>query len=49
MSCDDLKHPEASLKATRLEVGLVMNFGPKPEFQRRVFDLKTGVDEVDDF
>jgi GxxExxY protein len=37
------------LKASRLEVGLVMNFGPKPEFQRRVFDHKTGVDEVDDF
>ena len=37
------------LKATRLEVGLVMNFGPKPEFHRRVFDHNTGVDEVDDF
>ena len=37
------------LKASRLEVGLVMNFGPKPEFQRRVFDHKTGTDEVDDF
>jgi GxxExxY protein len=37
------------LKATRLEVGLVMNFGPRPEFQRRVFDHKKGVDEVDDF
>ena len=37
------------LKATRLEVGLVMNFGPKPEFQRRVFDHQTGADEVDDF
>jgi GxxExxY protein len=37
------------LKATRLEVGLVMNFGPKPEFQRRVFDHRTGADEVDDF
>jgi GxxExxY protein len=37
------------LKASRLEVGLVMNFGPKPEFQRRVFDHTTGTDEVDDF
>jgi GxxExxY protein len=37
------------LKASRLEVGLVMNFGPKPEFQRRVFDHNTGTDEVDDF
>jgi GxxExxY protein len=37
------------LKASRLEVGLVMNFGPKPEFQRRVFDHKTGADEFDDF
>jgi len=26
------------LKATPIEVGLLMNFGPKPEFQRRAFD-----------
>lgn len=25
------------LKATRKKVGLLMNFGPKPEFKRRVF------------
>ncbi|WP_367279868.1 GxxExxY protein [Bacteroides sp.] len=25
------------LKATTLEVGLLLNFGPKPEFQRKVF------------
>ncbi len=25
------------LKATRLEVGLVLNFGPKPQFKRRIF------------
>ena len=25
------------LKATELEVGLVLNFGPKPEFKRVVF------------
>jgi GxxExxY protein len=37
------------LKASHLEVGLVMNFGPKPEFQRRVFDHKTGTDEIEDF
>jgi GxxExxY protein len=37
------------LKASRLEVGLVMNFGPKPDFQRRVFDHKMGTDEIDDF
>lgn len=26
------------LKATRIEVGLVLNFGPKAEFKRKVFD-----------
>lgn len=26
------------LKATRLEVGLLLNFGPKPAYKRRVFD-----------
>ena len=26
------------LKATRVEVGLLLNFGPKAEFKRRVFD-----------
>ena len=26
------------LKATEIEVGLLMNFGPKPEFKRFVFD-----------
>ncbi len=25
------------LKATRIEVGLLLNFGPKPEIKRRVF------------
>ena len=25
------------LKSTQLEVGLLLNFGPKPEFKRRVF------------
>lgn len=25
------------LKATRIEVGLLLNFGPKPQFKRRVF------------
>jgi GxxExxY protein len=26
------------LKATRIEVGLLMNFGPKPEVKRKVFE-----------
>ena len=26
------------LKATRFEVGLLLNFGPKPSFKRKVFD-----------
>ena len=26
------------LKATEIEVGLLLNFGPKPEFKRRIFD-----------
>ncbi len=26
------------LKATPVEVGLLLNFGPKPEFKRKVFD-----------
>src|SRR5262245_25753746 len=26
------------LKATEMEVGLLLNFGPKPEFKRRAFD-----------
>ena len=32
------------LKATELEVGLLLNFGPKPEFKRVVFgnDRKQG-------
>lgn len=25
------------LKATDIEVGLILNFGPKPTFERRVF------------
>ena len=25
------------LKATEIEVGLLLNFGPKPEFRRKVF------------
>ena len=25
------------LKATQIEVGLLLNFGPKPEFARRIF------------
>jgi GxxExxY protein len=26
------------LKATNIEVGLLLNFGPKPEVKRKVFD-----------
>jgi GxxExxY protein len=26
------------LKASRIEVGLLLNFGPKPEFKRKVWD-----------
>jgi GxxExxY protein len=26
------------LKATQIEVGLLLNFGPKPEVKRKVFD-----------
>jgi GxxExxY protein len=26
------------LKATQIEVGLILNFGPKPEIVRRAFD-----------
>jgi GxxExxY protein len=26
------------LRATKIEVGLLLNFGPKPEFKRFVFD-----------
>lgn len=29
------------LKASNIEVGLLMNFGPKPEFKRKVFDHPT--------
>ncbi len=28
------------LKATEIEVGLLLNFGPKPEIRRKVFDNK---------
>ncbi len=32
------------LKATKIEVGLLLNFGPKPEFSRKIFtnDRKRG-------
>ena len=29
------------LKATKMEVGFVFNFGPKPAFERRVFTQKS--------
>jgi GxxExxY protein len=28
------------LKATNIEVGLLLNFGPKPEVKRKAFDNK---------
>lgn len=28
------------LRATEIEVGLLLNFGPKPEFRRKAFDNK---------
>lgn len=28
------------LKATKIEVGILLNFGRKPEFKRKVFSLK---------
>jgi GxxExxY protein len=28
----------SNLKATLIEVGLLLNFGPKPQFKRKVFD-----------
>lgn len=36
------------LKATEIEVGLLLNFGPKPEVRRKVFDndLKKGCRSV---
>jgi GxxExxY protein len=34
------------LKATEVEVGLVLNFGPEPKFSRKIFtnDRKPGID-----
>jgi hypothetical protein len=31
------------LKATNIEVGLLLNFGRKPEFKRFVYDLKIAI------
>jgi len=28
------------LKATEIEVGLLLNFGTKPQFKRKIFDIK---------
>lgn len=37
------------LKATKIEVGLLLNFGKKPEFRRKIFtnDRKTNTDNTD--
>ena len=34
------------LKATDIEVGLLLNFGPKPEIKRRVFDNKRKINRT---
>jgi hypothetical protein len=34
----DLKHSDITLRATPYEVGLLLNFGPRPDFRRKVFD-----------
>ena len=31
------------LKATNMEVGLLLNFGPKPEFKRKIFSHRTPI------
>ncbi len=38
------------LKATTIDVGLLMNFGPKPEYRRKIFETaRTQPREVDQF
>ncbi len=39
------------LKATKIEVGLLVNFGPKPELKRKIFETsrKTALDPDPDF
>jgi GxxExxY protein len=32
------------LKATEIEVGLLLNFGPKPEFKRKIFETARGIE-----
>lgn len=36
------------LRSTNIEVGLLLNFGPKPEFRRKVFsnERKNGIESV---
>ena len=38
MATASLKHLLNYLKATRFEVGLLLNFGPEPSFKRKAFD-----------
>ncbi len=33
------------LKATQLEIGLLLNFGPKPEFRRKIFSPSAKIRE----
>lgn len=32
------------LKATEIEGGLLLNFGPKPEFRRKAFDISRKIE-----
>ncbi|MEZ4713259.1 MAG: GxxExxY protein [Caldilineaceae bacterium] len=34
------------LKATRFEVGLVLNFGPQPQVKRRIFDQQKSIKSI---
>jgi len=49
LSNDDAYQLVNYLKATTIEVGLLLNFGKKPEFKRRVYDndQKTWINDSD--
>jgi GxxExxY protein len=36
------------LKATQIEVGLLLNFGPKPDYKRKIFANDRKIDLLDD-
>lgn len=46
LNADHCKQLVNYLKATHLEVGLVLNFGPKPEFERRIYDTARRTPEL---